>query len=118
MKKAFNYFYKRLWIPVLVWVLRVSLWGWDWILPESLVEEGWETLSKYYGRQFNLPDRTQSVMRHLSLNQQEVLFNIAWQIREQEKQEKAKEDRLAELMEEPGTSPSEWKSLSDEFRSR
>jgi hypothetical protein len=98
MKKAFNYFYKRLWIPILVWVLRVSLWGWGWALPESLVEDGWETLSKYYGRQFSLPDRTQSVMRHLSLDQQEVLFNMAWQIRAQEREEKEKQMRYDELM--------------------
>ena len=76
-----HFIYHRVYIPVLVDVLKFVLWGADWILPESIVEQAYETISDYCGQQYCLPERTAMVMAHLPIDQQELIFNEAWETR-------------------------------------
>jgi hypothetical protein len=85
MIRLWNYFYNNHYKPAAILALRLMLWGFDWVMPEESVEDAYEVISKYMGRQYRLPDRTAAVMNHLNLDQQAVIFNNAWELRCQNK---------------------------------
>lgn len=84
MNRLFNFFYDQ-YQSAAILAMRIMLWGFDWVMPAEAVEEGYEVISKYLGRQYRLPQRTAAVMDRLNLDQQEVIFNNAWELRCQNK---------------------------------
>lgn len=85
MIRLINYFYNNHYKPAAILTLRIILWGFDWVMPEAAIEESYEVISKYMGRQYRLPQRTAAIMDHLNLDQQEIVFNNAWELRCQNK---------------------------------
>jgi hypothetical protein len=81
----FNFIYRNIYQPSAILALRIILWGFDWIMPEDVVEEAYEVISKYYGHQYRLAERTANIINHLELDQQEVVFNMAWELRKCER---------------------------------
>jgi hypothetical protein len=82
----YNYINDHLYKPALIIILRLILWGFSWVMREDDVEEGYEIVSKYYGRQYRLDERTAALMGHLQPDQQEAVFNMAWELRKCERE--------------------------------
>ena len=77
--------YRRVYVPALVLILKIFLAGFDWVLPEAMTEDAYEVLSDYLGKQYALPARTEWVMQHLNVCDQAIVFDIAWELRQQAK---------------------------------
>lgn len=82
----FNFFFRNIYQPSAFLALRIILWGWDWVMPEGVVEEAYEAISKYYGHQYRLAQRTAALIDRLQPDQQEIVFNTAWELRRCEKE--------------------------------
>jgi hypothetical protein len=82
----FKFFYRNIYEPSAILALRIILWGFDWVMPEGVVEEAYEAISKYYGHQYRLEQRTAALMSRLQPDQQEIVFNTAWELRRCEKE--------------------------------